>query len=539
MFQGDATRPRAEAGADATRRRLLGMAAAAPLAAGLGLPAMAQAAAGDRAIAGYDAKNVPSVATLGGWLKQLHDFGPVRDTGTSNCRAFEEWLATQFGNLGCTIERDQFRLTSWECDLHKECEIVVTEDGGRRKTLDVVAFYPFAASTRGKAPVSGRVLFAPGKGMEAARDFAEKADRATLAKSIVVLDLPVTFAYRDAYRMYPEVFPESPISMIGAPSAHKQSVRGLIGLFQDKCLGLICCYTDVSKEAARYNILPFSEPHGKISALWVGAEDASYLQSVSGKANVSIRCDARLTPNSRADSFIATLKGQTDEVIFLTTHTDGPNEVNDNGALGLLAVAQYAARMSAAKRRRTLVFSLPTGHYAIGAISDPVTGSGRRPGTAGVMEKWPDVLKRTVAQLHLEQLAATEWLDIDGQYRPTGKPAGEFWIPTPKTQAVMRKMFMATTRGEDPKYSRLGLVESGTAGGEGGGLRSMGIPGIGLMGAPTFFFRADPKGVLDKLDPRILRNQVAMASKMYVMMDRFSVAQLNGQAPITDADMSG
>jgi hypothetical protein len=312
-----------------------------------------------------------------------------------------------------------------------------------------------------------------------------------------------------------------------------------MAMFQEKCLGLVLCYTDVSKEAARYNILPFSEPHGKIPGLWVGADDCRYLQSVSGKATLTMRCDAKLTPDARADSFIATLKGQTDEVIFLTTHTDGPNEVNDNGALGLLAVANYAAKVPLAKRRRTVVFSLPTGHYAMGAVADPVTGSGRRAGTAGVMERWPEVIKRTVAQLHMEQLGATEWLDIDGKYRPTGKVAGEFWIPTPATAGPMRKMLMATTEGEDPRYSRLGFVISGTAGGEGTALRNAGIPGIGLMGAPSFFFRADPKGVLDKLDPNILHNQVSIAAKMYVLMDRFSVGQLKGELPITDADLFG
>ena len=63
--------------------------------------------------------------------------------------------------------------------------------------------------------------------------------------------------------------------------------------------------------------------------------------------------------------------------------------------------------------------------------------------------------------------------------------------------------------------------------------------GLGLMGAPSFFFRADPKGVLDKLDPRIMHNQVSMISKMYVLMDRLTPAQLKGETPISDADLFG
>ena len=72
---------------------------------------------------------MPDAAQLERWLKQLHDFGPIRATGTPQARAFEEWLATQVTVLGFTLERDQYRLTSWECDVVKDCAIAVTEDG--------------------------------------------------------------------------------------------------------------------------------------------------------------------------------------------------------------------------------------------------------------------------------------------------------------------------------------------------------------------------------------------------------------------------
>jgi hypothetical protein len=50
------------------------------------------------------------------------------------------------------------------------------------------------------------------------------------------------------------------------------------------------------------------------------------------------------------------MKGKSDEAIFLTTHTDGPNEVNDNGALGVLALATHWAKRPAS-RNRTLCLS--------------------------------------------------------------------------------------------------------------------------------------------------------------------------------------
>jgi hypothetical protein len=295
----------------------------------------------------------------------------------------------------------------------------------------------------------------------------------------------------------------------------------------------------VSNETARHNYLPFSDKHRTLPAIWAGAEGSAYLKSVSGKATATIRCDAKLTPDSRADTLLATLKGQSDEVVFLTTQTDGPNECNENGGLGVLAVATYWSKIPAAQRRRALVCSLPTGHYAMGAVQDPVTGSGRRAGTRGVLAKWPEMAKRIVGQIAMEQMAAMEWVELDGGFKPTGNVAPERWIPTPATEQTSTQMFLACTEGEDPRYSNATVTPEAGGPGEGGSVRALGIPGIGLMGQPAYFFRADPKGVIDKLNPAVMHNQVAFATKMSLLMDRLTADQMKGKAPITESDLFG
>jgi hypothetical protein len=59
------------------------------------------------------------------------------------------------------------------------------------------------------------------------------------------------------------------------------------------------------------------------------------------------------------------------------------------------------------------------------------------------------------------------------------------------------------------------------------------------MGQPTYFFRADPQGVIDKLNPNVMHNQVAFAAKMSILMDRLTPDQMRGKAPITDSDLFG
>jgi hypothetical protein len=81
------------------------------------------------------------------------------------------------------------------------------------------------------------------------------------------------------------------------------------------------------------------------------------------------------------------------------------------------------------------------------------------------------------------------------------------------------------------------MVESGQAPGEGGQLRSLGIPGIGLMGSPHYFFRCDPKGVIDKLSPDVMHNQVVISTRLLAMMDRLTPDQMKGTAPISPAEL--
>ena len=522
-----------------TRRDLLRTAGAIPLAGAAAT--LIAATDGPRQIAGYQPQQLPSVEQLGKWLRQLHEFGPIRMTGSPQCRAFEEFLATQFGALGFTVERDQFRLTSWECRV-TDCSISVNEDSGVSKTVEVLSYYPFGGTTRGKAAVTGRILYVPGTGVDAAKALAEATPADALANSIVVMDMPLMRSARRVTTAPPAPlghFPEKLPPHVGGPSPSGQSGREIMEVFEHRCKGLILCYTDVSNDTARHNYLPFSDKHRTLPAIWTGAEGSAYLKSISGKATATIRCDAKLTPDARADTILATLKGQSDEVVFLTTQTDGPNECNENGGLGVLAVATYWSKIPAAQRRRTLVCSLPTAHYAMGAVLDKETGSGRRGGTRGVLEKWPDVARRIVAQIAMEQMGAMDWVDMNGTYSPTGNVAPERWIPTPATQDTSAKIFLAATIGEDPRYSNATVTPEFGAPGEGGSLRSLGLPGIGLMGQPTYFFRADPAGVIDKLNPAVMHNQVAFATKMSLLMDRLTPDQLHGKAPIADGDLFG
>jgi hypothetical protein len=152
----------------------------------------------------------------------------------------------------------------------------------------------------------------------------------------------------------------------------------------------------------------------------------------------------------------------------------------------------------------------------MGAVMDKETGSGRRGGTRGVLDKWldkwPDMAKRIVARHYPKARRCRSVPPNPSRPFVPWRSAPERWIPTPTTQQGSAQMFMAATAGEDARYSNVSVTPEFGAPGEGGSVRSLDIPGIGLMGQPAYFFRADPKGVIDKLNPNVMHNQVAFAT---------------------------
>jgi hypothetical protein len=113
------------------------------------------------------------------------------------------------------------------------------------------------------------------------------------------------------------------------------------------------------------------------------------------------------------------------------------------------------------------------------------------------------------------------------------------WLPTPTVAPTVNRLMMASLQGADPKLTRSALVESGYAPGEGGSPRRAGIPGVGLMGSPEYFFRADPAGVLKYLSAAVMHNQVSIMTRLLVLMERLTPDQLKGTAPISEADLFG
>ncbi len=91
-------------------------------------------------------------------------------------------------------------------------------------------------------------------------------------------------------------------------------------------------------------------------AVWVGDATGAELSGLaaSGQASATLVLTADITAGAATETVWGWLKGSghTGENLIINTHTDGPNATDENGGLGLVALARHLASLPARQRVR-------------------------------------------------------------------------------------------------------------------------------------------------------------------------------------------
>src|SRR5581483_7724757 len=129
-------------------------------------------------------------------------------------------------------------------------------------------------------------------------------------------------------------------------------------------------------------------------------------------ASARLVLTAEITAGAATETIWGILPGSggSGEAIIVNTHTDGPNAYEENGALGLLALARHFATV---EHRRDLCFVMVTGHFQLPQFTRPIPNARPEVGsdaTSVWMADHPDVFKRAVAGVTVEHLGCQgEW----------------------------------------------------------------------------------------------------------------------------------
>jgi len=105
--------------------------------------------------------------------------------------------------------------------------------------------------------------------------------------------------------------------------------------------------------------------------------------------------------------------GNTGENIIINTHTDGPNATEENGGLGLIALARHLAALPS--RNRDIYFALVTGHFQLPQFSRTILNPAHPEAGQGAVSTWmldyPHIYQAAALGVTAEHLGATMWTD--------------------------------------------------------------------------------------------------------------------------------
>jgi hypothetical protein len=443
---------------------------------------------------GFQPSLLPSQKEVWSNLTWMAKLGP-KYTGNKAHTTYVDFLATEMKKLGLTVTRDTYTLPMWEA---KRWEINVAPATGKAFKAPVTSYFPYSGQTLQNG-VTGELAYA-------GSNPSFKLDN--LQEKIALIDFACdTRKYGDEYANW-GVYPSG-----AAFPSEVRPARGAVGdltKFQKAgALGVILAWTDISDANAADQYTPFSRPPQGIPGLYVGRDTGAKLKALaSSGARVTIVLEATITPDTPTDTVIATLPGSTaDEIIMVNTHTDGPNATEENGAIASIALAKYFAAIPTSKRRRTIVFPMTTGHFALPWV----------PSMEGVIKKYPDMIKKCVAALTIEHLGCREWLDdASMQYRYTGENQ---WSVAITEYNKMGGILLEALQGSaDRKTGVVNPVHGGWIG-EGGWPNRAGIPTIGYIPQPNYLLADRENGCIDKLSPELLHSQIEVFAKCIHMID--------------------
>ncbi len=518
------------------------------------------------------AAGMPGLPEVWQWQEQLVGFG-TRYTGSSGHAAYVDWLAGQLSAVpGLTMRTDRLTFSRW---LAREFSLTVSVPAsvGRSGPVPLTYYYPYSGQTppggvtgrlvdlglypAGNPVVSGltEAFWAQARGAIALVRAAPPVFPLDLAQTVTGGYVPgqisalaaIDYAAYAAAQMNP-VFQGifEPVPLLDAKNA---GVRGVV-----------VAWTGLPEEEVVHQYNPFTTSYPAASglpapgdpgcpAVWVGDATGAELAGLAadGQATATLVLTADITTGAATETVWGRLEGSGDtgEHIIINTHTDGPNAVEENGGLGLIALARHLAALPS--RNRDMYFALVTGHFQLPQFSRTIVNLAHPEAGQGAVSTWmldhPDILRAAVLGVTVEHLGATMWTNNleTGQYVPAG---GSEWGATYTMQRDVLRLinaekdaYLAAVRAVNasgwPDYPvatvRPGVFPAYV--GEGSSLYAAGLGTVSLCPSPTYLLQAgdaqQPQLLdLDKLDQRLMYGQILALAQTIDTLDALPASAL-------------
>lgn len=466
---------------------------------------------------------------------KFNSFGP-RILGSASHNKAIDWLERQARATGLNIRSNGFRPYAW---------LPRTSYPGKRPGLDIGAAGGITVRTAG-----GTVLKVNDAG---AVHWSKPAPRGRTGALVYLPPEETISAENSAGKVVIRDF-ESGSLPFGA-------IGPLLGIWQSADLEGYTDYTrpylsqnlladslDASKAGAAGVIFAFDLPSDQVRGyydphtgtiyrqpqVFVGRSEGDRLKALAAQgSSATVKVDARIL-RKPTRNLIARLPGLSREKFVIAANTDGTSWVQENGVIGMLAMARYYAKLPKSCRPRTLEFVFSTAH-------DAFRNDGLSP------RHYPIDRKTTALAFGLEHLGTREILPVgEGAARRLGF-TGEMdpGIFGAGDSQVLRDAAANAAMRRNPARTAvikgLGVPSATTAppicsmGGLGTVFQSQLVPTLAIISGPWSLY--DPVFGAKALDFAHMRKQILVATDAMLELDGLPRAQIAGDYPALQAEL--
>jgi hypothetical protein len=517
---------------------------------------------------GGAAAGVPGLPEVWQWEEQLVRFG-TRYTGSSGHAAYVDWLAGQLSAVpGFRMRTDRLTFSRW---LARDFALTVSvpAPAGRSGPVPLTSYYPYSGQTPPggvTGPLVDLGLYPLASGYTAAFWELARGAIALVRTAPPVFSLDLAQTATGGYvpgEISAQAAADYAVYAAGLTHPAWQGIFAPVPLLDAKdagVLGVVIAWTGVPDDEVINQYNPFTTSYPAASglpapgdpgcpAVWVGDSTGTELAGLAagGQATATLVLTADITAGAATETVWGWLEGSgnTGENIIINTHTDGPNATEENGGLGLLALARHLAGLPS--RNRDMYFALVTGHFQLPQFSRTILNPAHPEVGSGAVSVWmldhPDIYQAAALGVTVEHLGATMWTNdpVTGQYAPAGgfewgttytMPRDVISLVNAEQDAYLAAV-AAVNAGGWPDYP-VATVRPGTIPayfGEGSSLYAAGLGTVSLCPMPTWLLQAgdaqQPQLLdLDKLDQRLMYGQILALARAIGTLDAAPASDL-------------
>lgn len=466
---------------------------------------------------------LPDEAELAIWQKAMVDLGP-RFTGSPAHQQWHEFMVKELTKSGLGIVRAPIPLEWWD---HQKYTLHLIQDGVETK-VPVASYYPYSGFTPNGGIVAELVDVGIGEPEFAVANVAGKI--AFYEEDMLPLTAALFFSTA-SYVHDPDLTltPLTPYERASVSFLTPQEQTSLTLAKTAGAVGAIVSY-DASYENTEGQYTPFlTNPGGSqgVPTLYVDRATGDMIKAkIAEGASARLELVVEKHPDAFTEDLIATLPGLTDEIIIVNSHSDGTSAAQENGTLGIMALARYFAALPLSCRQKTMIFTINPGHFHSGIGGD----------VERFIRNYPEIIAKSVASLTLEHLGQTEWVDDVSGFHATGMfEPGVFYGSANLVQDLMKNAVIAEDLRRVFVARPYGVIYFGL----GSPLNARGVPNAAYITGPNMMLAFGQGQHLDKVNYSRMAAEIRTATRIAASMDATASAVLCAGMGTNSADPTG